>query len=74
MSQTLALQKGGKSSLTVPLTGEQPGNGAITIKVSNASGVSLEQVLNVPVRPAVLPVNDAARNQDRAEQQPDDQR
>ncbi|MBA4777718.1 MAG: alpha-2-macroglobulin family protein [Rhizobiales bacterium] len=56
MSQTLALQKGGKSSLTVPLTGEQPGNGAITIKVSNASGVSLEQVLNVPVRPAVLPV------------------
>ncbi len=56
VSQTLALQKGGKTSLTVPLTGENPGNGTISIKLSNASGLSLEQALNIPVRPAVLPV------------------
>ncbi|UHS59180.1 alpha-2-macroglobulin family protein [Agrobacterium vaccinii] len=56
LSQTLSLQKGGKTSLTVPLTGENPGNGAISIKLSNASGLSLEQALNIPVRPAVLPV------------------
>lgn len=56
VSQVLALDKGGRTSLTVPLTGELPGNGAITIKVSNSSGVSLEQALNIPVRPAVLPV------------------
>jgi uncharacterized protein YfaS (alpha-2-macroglobulin family) len=56
VSQTLALAKGGKTSLTVPLTGELPGTGAITIKLTNASGLSLEQALNIPVRPAVLPV------------------
>ncbi|MES5098702.1 alpha-2-macroglobulin family protein [Agrobacterium sp. BA1120] len=56
VSQTLALQKGGKTSLTVPLTGENPGDGAITITLANASGLSLQQVLNIPVRPAVLPV------------------
>jgi uncharacterized protein YfaS (alpha-2-macroglobulin family) len=56
VSQTLALAKGGKTSLTVPLTGELPGAGAITIKLTNASGLSLEQALNIPVRPAVLPV------------------
>ncbi|MCL6653142.1 hypothetical protein A6R70_12675 [Agrobacterium rubi] len=56
VSQTLALQKGGKTSLTVPLTGENPGDGAIAITLANASGLSLAQVLNIPVRPALLPV------------------
>lgn len=56
VSQTLALEKGGKTSLTVPLTGENPGDGAVTITLANASGVSLQQVVNIPVRPAVLPV------------------
>lgn len=56
VSQTLALQKGGKTSLTVPLTGENPGDGAITITLANSNGMSLEQVLNIPVRPSVLPV------------------
>ncbi|WP_416334279.1 alpha-2-macroglobulin family protein, partial [Agrobacterium cavarae] len=55
-SQTTRLEKGGKTSLTVPLTGEFPGEGQIAIKVSNTSGVSLEQALTIPVRPSVLPV------------------
>jgi uncharacterized protein YfaS (alpha-2-macroglobulin family) len=55
-SQTMKLEKGGKTSLTVPLTGEFPGEGQIAIKVSNSSGVSLEQALTIPVRPSVLPV------------------
>lgn len=56
VSQTVSLQKGGKTSLTVPLTGEYPGSGAITIKLSNTSGISLEQAVNIPVRRSVLPV------------------
>ncbi|MDR6100643.1 uncharacterized protein YfaS (alpha-2-macroglobulin family) [Agrobacterium larrymoorei] len=55
-SQVKRLEKGGKTSLTVPLTGEFPGEGQIAIKVSNASGISLEQALTIPVRPSVLPV------------------
>ncbi len=55
-SQTARLEKGGKTSLTVPLTGEFPGEGQIAIKVSNTSGISLEQALTIPVRPSVLPV------------------
>ncbi|MDQ1195133.1 alpha-2-macroglobulin family protein [Agrobacterium sp. SORGH_AS 787] len=55
-SQVKRLEKGGKTSLTVPLTGEFPGDGQIAIKVSNASGISLEQALTIPVRPSVLPV------------------
>lgn len=55
-SQVAKLEKGGKASFTVPLTGEFPGDGEISIKVSNASGISLEQALTIPVRPSVLPV------------------
>lgn len=39
VSQVLSLEKGGKTSLTVPLTGELPGNGAITIR-SRTTAVS----------------------------------
>lgn len=56
VTKSLVLKKGGKTSVTLPLHGELPGQGAITIRISNASGVSLEQALNIPVRPAVLPV------------------
>ncbi|NTJ44300.1 hypothetical protein G6L28_17025 [Agrobacterium larrymoorei] len=55
-SRTEALQVGGKASFAVPLTGEYPGDGLVTIRLSNASGLSLEQVLTIPVRPSVLPV------------------
>ncbi len=55
-SEVKRLEKGGKTSLTVPLTGEFPGEGEIAIRVSNASGISLEQALTIPVRPSVLPV------------------
>ena len=55
-SQTVNLTAGGKFDLTLPLTGEHPGDGVVSVKLSNAAGLSLEQTLNVPVRPATLPV------------------
>jgi uncharacterized protein YfaS (alpha-2-macroglobulin family) len=40
------------------LTGGQPGAGTIAIKLSNASGLSLDQSVDIPVRPAQLPVTE----------------
>ncbi|MDM9624610.1 alpha-2-macroglobulin family protein [Rhizobium sp. S152] len=57
-SQTIRLEAGGKSSLTLDVTGGQPGNGSVAINLSDASGLSLDQTLDVPVRPAVLPVTE----------------
>ena len=55
-SQTLNLTAGKKTSVTLPLSGVQPGDGAITVKLSDASGMSLEQSLDIPVRPSSMPV------------------
>ncbi|MDX3928309.1 MAG: alpha-2-macroglobulin family protein [Shinella sp.] len=55
-AQTVALSGGGKADLTLPLIGAEIGNGTINLKLSNASGLSLEQTLDIPVRPATMPV------------------
>lgn len=54
--QTISLQAGGKLDLTMPMTGVEPGDGAVFIRLSNASGLSLDQALDIPVRPGALPV------------------
>ncbi|WP_026187024.1 alpha-2-macroglobulin family protein [Ensifer sp. BR816] len=57
-SQTVQLEAGGKSAVTLPLTGQYPGSGLVTVTLSNAAGLSLEQAVNIPVRPAALPVTE----------------
>ncbi|MCC2612518.1 alpha-2-macroglobulin family protein [Neorhizobium petrolearium] len=52
------LAAGAKTSVTLPLVGIEPGDGTVSIRLSNASGLSLEQVLNIPVRPAAMPVTE----------------
>ncbi|MGN6582749.1 MAG: MG2 domain-containing protein [Rhizobiaceae bacterium] len=54
--KTVTLAKGERKALTVPLTASAAGNAAITVRLANASGLSVEQVLPLPVRPEVLPV------------------
>ncbi|TWF50121.1 alpha-2-macroglobulin family protein [Neorhizobium alkalisoli] len=54
----VTLAAGGKASITLPLVGIQPGDGAVTVKLTNDSGLSLEQVLYVPVRPAAMPITE----------------
>ncbi|MDJ1633456.1 hypothetical protein A6U88_09010 [Agrobacterium sp. B131/95] len=56
--QTINLQPGGKYDITLPLTGGQPGAGTVSINLSGASGLSLDQSLDLPVRPAQLPVTE----------------
>ncbi|MHC1549934.1 alpha-2-macroglobulin family protein [Phyllobacterium sp. K27] len=55
-SQAINLTTGGKSDLTLPLIGVHPGDGVVSVKLSNTAGLSLEQTLNLPVRPATLPM------------------
>ena len=59
-SQTIRLEAGAKSDLTLPLIGKQPGDGAVSINLSSASGLSLDQTVDMPVRPASLPVTERA--------------
>nr|WP_316653864.1 alpha-2-macroglobulin family protein [uncultured Gellertiella sp.] len=55
-SQTVRLETGGKTSLTLPVKGIQPGAGAITLKLSNGGDVDVEQAVAVNVRSGSLPV------------------
>ncbi len=54
--QTFSVKPGGKFDLTLPLSGVHPGNAAISIELASADGLSLQQSVFVPVRPAALPV------------------
>ncbi|MBB3352933.1 hypothetical protein FHT70_002870 [Rhizobium sp. BK049] len=55
-AQTIRLEAGAKSELTLSLIGNQPGAGSVSINLSDASGLSLDQVIDVPVRPSSLPI------------------
>ncbi|MBX5101127.1 alpha-2-macroglobulin family protein [Rhizobium lentis] len=55
-AQTIRLEAGAKSELTLSLVGKQPGAGSVSINLSDASGLSLDQTVDVPVRPASLPI------------------
>ncbi|NNH58473.1 alpha-2-macroglobulin family protein [Rhizobium laguerreae] len=57
-SQTIRLKAGAKSELTLSLIGKQPGAGSVSINLSDASGLSLDQIVDVPVRPASLPITE----------------
>lgn len=54
--KTLTLTSGGKVSVSLPITAVETGDGAITVALTNGSGLSLSQTLDLPVRPAALPV------------------
>lgn len=52
------LTAGGKTSITLPLVGIEPGDGTLSIKLANSAGLSVDQVLHIPVRPAAMPVTE----------------
>ncbi|WP_026619694.1 alpha-2-macroglobulin family protein [Ensifer sp. WSM1721] len=57
-AETLRLEAGGKSAVTLPLAGQYPGSGLVTVTLSSAAGQSFEQTLDIPVRPATLPITE----------------
>lgn len=56
LPQSVNLEPNKRQSLTIPLTAMESGTGTLTVRLANASGVEVEQVLNLPVRPASLPI------------------
>jgi alpha-2-macroglobulin len=52
----LTLTGGKRQTLTVPLIAQTVGTAGITIRLAHADGVTVEQALSIPVRPAAMPV------------------
>ncbi|MDE1156700.1 MAG: alpha-2-macroglobulin family protein [Neorhizobium sp.] len=52
------LSEGSRTAVTLPLSGVKPGDGTIKLTLSNGAGLSLTQDLDIPVRPAAMPVTE----------------
>ncbi|UVC09776.1 alpha-2-macroglobulin family protein [Rhizobium sp. TH2] len=57
-AKTIKLEAKGKSDFTIPIKGGLAGDGVITVKVEGPNGFSIEQALNVNVRPSTLPLTE----------------
>ncbi len=55
-AQTVTLDAGARKSVFVPITASDTGDADIKVKLAHADGLSIEQDLTFPVRPATLPV------------------
>ncbi|MGN7295078.1 MG2 domain-containing protein [Rhizobium sp. SAFR-030] len=56
--RTIRLEAGGKQTLHLPLKGIRTGDGSLTLTLSGNGLAAMEQRLDLPVRPAVLPVTE----------------
>lgn len=54
--ETLTVTGGRRQTLTVPITAAEAGQADVTIRLAHAEGLSVEQRLSLPVRPAAMPV------------------
>jgi uncharacterized protein YfaS (alpha-2-macroglobulin family) len=50
------LASGKRETIFVPLTADETGDGTITVTLAHASGLTVEQALTLPVRPAAMPL------------------
>jgi uncharacterized protein YfaS (alpha-2-macroglobulin family) len=57
-TRTIRLEAGGKQTLRLPLKGLRPGDGSVTLSLAGNGLAAMEQRLDLPVRPAVLPVTE----------------
>jgi len=56
--KVVKLAAGGKANVTMSLTGRKPGDGSIFVRLSSVAGASVYQQLDLPVRPAAMPVTE----------------
>ncbi|HTV70388.1 MAG TPA: alpha-2-macroglobulin family protein [Rhizobiaceae bacterium] len=52
----VTLAAGARQYLTIPLVAQTSGDAGITIRLAHADGLTVEQNLSIPVRPAALPI------------------
>ncbi len=53
---SLTLAAGAKTTIKVPVVGSYAGPGSLTARVSNGSGLTVENAVDIPVRPGQLPI------------------
>jgi alpha-2-macroglobulin len=53
---SLTLAAGEKTSIKVPVVGSYAGLGSLTARVSNGAGLTVENAVDIPVRPGQLPI------------------
>ena len=56
LPDSLVLEPGKRQTLTIPLSAAKTGDAGLTITLAGADGVTVEQVLAMPIRPAAMPV------------------
>ena len=57
-TRSVRLEAGAKQTVRLPIHGIRPGDGSVTLTLSGNGIASLQQRLDLPVRPAVLPVTE----------------
>ncbi|MEO9338182.1 alpha-2-macroglobulin family protein [Mesorhizobium sp. SB112] len=56
LPEKVTLTAGKRQTLSVPLVAQTVGDTSLTVRLANADGLNVEQVLYLPVRPAALPI------------------
>ena len=56
--RSVKLAAGGKSTLTLPLSGMEPGDGEVYVRLAAVNGPAVYQQISLPVRPAALPITE----------------
>lgn len=56
LPESIELAPGKRQTLTVPLSATKAGDAGLTITLAGSDGISVEQVLALPIRPAAMPV------------------
>ncbi len=54
--EAVSLEPGKRATLTIPLIADAPGDATVDVKLTHVDGLSVEQMLELPVRPAAMPV------------------
>lgn len=54
--RTLQLDPGARRTVTIPLTAERTGSGAVTVRLTHGGGTEVVHALSLPVRPGAMPV------------------
>ena len=54
--EAITLEPGKRSTVTIPLIADTPGDATVNVRLTHANGLTVEQALALPVRPAAMPV------------------
>ncbi|WP_041544408.1 MULTISPECIES: alpha-2-macroglobulin family protein [Chelativorans] len=56
LPQSVTLAAGGRTSISIPLSAEEPGTGGVAVSLAHESGLTVDKSVELPVRPGTAPV------------------